>query len=388
VKLQSDYSQAVLWSKGWGADETKAAFERAGDIAVRAERPTERFPALYGQALWNLVRGEIYAGQDVAERFLREATAEGGVAEVGVAHRVLGLACILSGDLAGARSNLQLALDGYAEGGDSEIRQKFGQDTGVVSRSFLAWALWLSGDLQRARQQIEEATQLANDLAHIPSAMTTFFVKLLMYCFRNDAKCVAVEAEVLAKTSREHGLRTYIAYSDWLLGWAEGRLDDARLGAQELGKSLAEYGSQGNRLFTPLFQGYLAGLEAAAGEAERALRTIGEGLATAQDGGQHVWDAFLHRMRGEILLKGASTNPAPAEEAFLSAIVVAREQGARSPGLQASLALAKLYQSTGRRADAHAALSPALEGFSPTPEMPEIAEALDLLAALEAGAHL
>ena len=44
--------------------------------------------------------------------------------------------------------------------------------------------------------------------------------------------------------------------------------------------------------------------------------------------------------------------------------------------------LAKLYRSTGRPADAHAVLAPALEGFSPTPQMPEIAEAQALLAAL------
>ena len=42
-------------------------------------------------------------------------------------------------------------------------------------------------------------------------------------------------------------------------------------------------------------------------------------------------------------------------------------------------ALAKLYQSTGRPAEAHAVLAPALEGFAPTPEMPEIAEAQALL---------
>src|SRR5208283_5293572 len=43
---------------------------------------------------------------------------------------------------------------------------------------------------------------------------------------------------------------------------------------------------------------------------------------------------------------------------------------------------AKLYQSTGRPVEAHDALTPALEGFSPTPEMPEIAESQALLAAL------
>jgi len=55
----------------------------------------------------------------------------------------------------------------------------------------------------------------------------------------------------------------------------------------------------------------------------------------------------------------------------------------RSFELRAALALAKLYQSTGRPADAHSVvLAPALAGFSPTPEFPEIAEAQALLTAL------
>jgi hypothetical protein len=48
--------------------------------------------------------------------------------------------------------------------------------------------------------------------------------------------------------------------------------------------------------------------------------------------------------------------------------------------LRAALSLAKLRQMAGRPAEAHAVLAPALEGFSPTPEMPEIAEAQALLA--------
>ena len=50
--------------------------------------------------------------------------------------------------------------------------------------------------------------------------------------------------------------------------------------------------------------------------------------------------------------------------------------------LRAVLSLAKLYQSTGRSADAYAVLAPALEGFAPTLEMPEIAEAQALLSRL------
>ena len=75
-------------------------------------------------------------------------------------------------------------------------------------------------------------------------------------------------------------------------------------------------------------------------------------------------------------------HPARAEDAYLAAVAIAREQGARSFELRAALALARLYQSTGRPAGAHAVLAPALVGFAPTAEMPEIAEAQALLASL------
>jgi predicted ATPase len=84
----------------------------------------------------------------------------------------------------------------------------------------------------------------------------------------------------------------------------------------------------------------------------------------------------------------APSVPAPAEEAFLTAIAIARHQKTRSFELRAALALAKLYWSAGRPADAHAVLAPAFEGFARTSEMPEIAEAQEMLAAIEAGPPL
>jgi predicted ATPase len=98
--------------------------------------------------------------------------------------------------------------------------------------------------------------------------------------------------------------------------------------------------------------------------------------------GEHWSDAFLHRLRGEILLKRDPANTALAEDAFLTAIAIGQQQKARSFELRAALPLAKLYQSTGRVEDAHAVLASALKGFSPTPEFPEIAEAQTLLSTL------
>jgi predicted ATPase len=126
----------------------------------------------------------------------------------------------------------------------------------------------------------------------------------------------------------------------------------------------------------------LADAEARAGDTARALAILDEALATRERIGHRAFEAELHRVRGDMLLKRDPTNPAAAEAAFGRAIEIAGGQGTRSFGLCASLSLAKLYQSSGRPVEAHKALAPALAGFSPKPEMPEIAEAQALLAAL------
>jgi predicted ATPase len=167
--------------------------------------------------------------------------------------------------------------------------------------------------------------------------------------------------------------------------WARARLGDRESGMTGLREALAAYLGEGNNLFVPLFQGRLAELEAEGNDADGALRRIDEALALANETGERWTDALLHRIRGEILLKRDRANPAPAEEAFLAAMAAAREQRARSFELQAALSLARLYQSTARPVEAHAVLAPTLEGFSPTPEMPEIAEAQTLLKRLAWG---
>jgi tetratricopeptide (TPR) repeat protein len=121
--------------------------------------------------------------------------------------------------------------------------------------------------------------------------------------------------------------------------------------------------------------------EGRAGDLDHALAILDEALATCDRTDHRAFEAELHRARGEMLMRDPA-NRALAEEALLTAIEVAKDQIARSFQLRAALSLAKLYQLTGRLADAHSVLTPALEGFAPTPEMPEIAEAQALLAAL------
>ena len=69
------------------------------------------------------------------------------------------------------------------------------------------------------------------------------------------------------------------------------------------------------------------------------------------------------------------------------AIAVAKRQATRSFELRAALSLAKLYCSMGRNADAHSVLGSALVGFAPTPDFPEVEEAVAFLATVPASAR-
>jgi hypothetical protein len=41
LKLQTDYGQAVMWSKGFAADEASAAYARVGELAARTAHCAE-----------------------------------------------------------------------------------------------------------------------------------------------------------------------------------------------------------------------------------------------------------------------------------------------------------------------------------------------------------
>ena len=291
------------------------------------------------------------------------------------------------GDLREARTQLELGLSRFEEPG-SEIREKFGLDVGASARAFLAFTMWLSGDLPRARELIEEATRLAGELGHPPTTATVLMYKIAIETARNDFESVVVDAENFLKISQQHSMGYHLAHSRLYLSLGRTRLGNTQRGVDDFRKSLADYRDQGNRVGVPGYLGALARLEAAAQNYERALALIDEALAMSQEGWDRLYDSNLHRLRGNILLKRDPANPAQAEEAFKTSLAIAKQQGARTFELLASLALAKLYQSTDRLVEAHAVLAPALEGFSPTPEMPVIAKALELMAAIKARTQL
>jgi predicted ATPase len=169
------------------------------------------------------------------------------------------------------------------------------------------------------------------------------------------------------------------------LAWARWRagLEKAEAQAAQMRDVRAQIREGHYILFDPLYAKLLADVELGAGRAESALDVVNEAISESEQTGQIWFDSELHRTRGDLLLKCGRPETAGGEAAFKAAIDIARRQQTRAFELRAVLSLAKLYQSSGRAANAHAVLGPALKDFSPTPEFPEIAEAQTLLTALQ-----
>ena len=382
LKIQTSYGHAMAMSRGFASEEAKAAFARVRELATGTDNTAEQFAAHWGQWIAGVFRGELGLARETAEIFVRETMSEAWMTEAGVARRMLGLTCLHQGDLIDALAHLEEAARTYDPERDRDAKFHFGVDTGASATLFLAHTRWQLGEIGRAQELIEEAVVRGVESAHGPTQTNAYHYKALFEIFRGDAAAALSAGRSVVELSRKHGLTVYLALGKLSSSWAHARLGERAMGATELREALAAHTEQGNKLWVPLIQGLLAELEAEGQDAEGASSRIDAALALAVETGERWTDALLHRIRGDILLKVRPDDPAPAEQAFLAAIAVAREQGARSFCLQAALKLAKLYQSTGRPADAHAVLAPVLEGFSSTPELPEIAEAQALLDTL------
>jgi predicted ATPase len=167
-----------------------------------------------------------------------------------------------------------------------------------------------------------------------------------------------------------------------LHGWAEGYAGNRRAGIAEMRQGLAVIREQQIRIWLPFAMTVLAELEAGAGEIDVALATAESAIAETEETDQRWYEPETYRLRGALLLKSGRANDAVPELIFQRAIAIAQAQKTRSFELRAALDLAKLYRAADRSGDAYGVLAPALRGFSPTPEFPEIEEAQALLAAL------
>ena len=125
----------------------------------------------------------------------------------------------------------------------------------------------------------------------------------------------------------------------------------------------------GAGLFRPWYFCYLAEACATAGRFEEALAAVAEAIAIAERTGERHNEAELHRLKGELILRGSGVEVSPAvqaqaEECVRRSIEIARQQEARSFELKAVTSLSRLWKQQGKNAEARQMLAEIYEWFS------------------------
>jgi predicted ATPase len=373
-----------MWAKGYGAEETKVAFARARELAASVENPTERFVIYYGQWANSFMHGEFGVALEAAETLLHETEDQASMPEAAAAHRMLGLTCIRQGDFVAARVHLEEALRVYNPHWDHNAKFHLSMEPGLNAMAYLAQASWLLGDIGRAQELIEEAIERSIETAHVPTLANNYEVRLELEVLRGRAEAALRAAETAVGLSQQQGLGHYLPLARVCLGWAHAKLGEREAGLSEMREGVAAHIERGNRAWVPFLQGLLAEIEADGQGDEEALARVEEALTLAGQTGERWTDAFLHRIRGEILLKREPSNTAPAEEAFLAAIAIAQQQKAKSFELRAAMSMARLWRDQGKRQQARELLAPIYGWFTEGFDTLDLKEAKVLLDELHA----
>jgi len=146
-------------------------------------------------------------------------------------------------------------------------------------------------------------------------------------------------------------------------------------------RGIAEWQATRSGFSIPLFLAFIAEAELARGDVTTALRMIDDALGRIAADGERLYEAELHRLRGETLLARGEADTTGAEASFLRAIDVARDQRARSFELRAAVSLVRLWQRGGRAGDGRRLLADVVAMFTEGFETRDLCEANRLLEA-------
>jgi predicted ATPase len=382
LHLQTSLGNALIWAKGYTAPETRAAFARARELASREEDASERFSAYYGLWVGHFIRGEPAPMREIAELFLREATARPDCSEVLVGHRMSAAASFYFGDFAGAHDHFRKAIELYDQARHACFIDRFGQDPGAAAEAFDAVAMWVLGRVDEALRLANRALADAESTAHPPTMAYALVFAAALGLVRCNPETVAACSQALADIVSRYDLPAFWpGRAAFFQGWAKWSFGAEESDLAEMRHSLAINREPGRLFLLPSFEAALAEAEAGAGETDAALRRLRNVLAELERTEERWYEAEMHRIRAGILLKRDPADTAAAEQSLQTAIAIAQSQKARSFELRAALALAKLHRAANRIADAYAVLAPAVEGFPPTRQFPELVEAQALLSA-------
>ena len=375
LSLQLATGFALNAVKGWAIPEVQHAFTRARELCERLGDPAELFPAMLGVWAAYYLRGELRRAYELGGQLLRRAQSTHDAGLVLYAHLALGDASFSMGEWLRAREHLELALSFYDRKGPILI----GHDAGVNCRSYMALVLWALGFPDQALKESDAVIELSQALSHPLSLAFAQGVVGYFHQYRREASAAQEVAERLISLSAEQEYAHWLAQGTITRGWALATQGHHEEGIAQIRNGLAAFRAIGVEVFRPHALCLLAEACLEAGRLEDSLDAISEALDATDKHEIRHYEAEIHRLKGEVLLRLNNSSTAEAQSCFQRAIEIARKQSAKSWELRATTSLARLLAKQGRRDEARTMLSEIYDWFTEGFDTADLKEAKALL---------
>jgi class 3 adenylate cyclase/predicted ATPase/energy-coupling factor transporter ATP-binding protein EcfA2 len=384
LSLQTRLGATLTTVKGFGAPEVAAAYARARMLCRESQDVVQRFSVLRGLWVYDLVRAEWQAANDLATEMLVLALEQRNVGYELEAHRALGMTLLWRGMFMQSRHHLERGRRLYKSEQHHLHALHYGNDPGIACLAHEAFLLWILGYPDGALATSLKAVNLAHGLAHPFSVVQALIYSIFVHQCRGETlitRKLAHEAKTLAL---EHGFPFWLAEATMMEGWALAKQGNTEHGIAQLRKGFDNFLATGARMDRPRWLALLAEAYGNNYQPQEGLTAVSEALTVAEETNECFFQARLCQLKGELLLKDGSPGAAAGAEAcFHEALVVARRQQAKSWELCAATSLARLWCAQFKRREAYELLAPVYgwftEGFD-TADVKEAKAVLDELA--------
>ena len=381
LEFYIDLGLPVVSTDGYLASSTQETYERAQVLAERLGDVQNLLTATYGRFVVCINRGDNRLANDIAlqttERFVEEQDPSRRM----ILHRMTGYAAFQAGRLIECRREFDALLALYRPQPDRSFSGGWGHHVQTAVLSYLSNAVWILGYPDQARGMVQEAFDGATRIDHPRSMLQVHNVAGVQFVtLLRDFAALKSRVDAAITFADEHRLQ----YAGGRLQFFHG-LALFEHGIHDHGLALLE-GSFPDLSHRPrergtLFLCLLANAYARSGQVDHASTIIASALAMVDRTGEHIWEAEIHRIAGEILLAQGASAVAVENELQL-AIEIAHRQNAKSFQLRATMTLAQILSDQGRCTEAHDLLAHIYAWFTEGFDTPDLRDARALLMAL------
>jgi class 3 adenylate cyclase/tetratricopeptide (TPR) repeat protein len=371
LELARTLAQVLMVTRGFAAPETRAAAERARELAEKGGNLAELVARIFEIFRTVLISGYDYSTAGLlADRILDLAQREGNPASFGFVCYAQVVVRHFRGDLVGVEEQFTrwggfLDTDGF--------RQVPG--AAVVTIIIASHCGFASGHADSARERSAQGLAFArNSNNPYDLAVARSLESWLFCCLREPQRAEVAAMQALA-IIEEHGFRYVENLTLTMLGWARAQLGSASEGVSIIRQGIAGLAEIGSRLFITDHLTRLAEAQVLDGKIDDALITIDEALQANPEELFYRPNALI--CRGELRLKLGQTGLAEAD--FREAIALAQKMSAKAWELRATMSLARLLASQGNRDKARTMLADIYNWFTEGFDTADLKDAKALL---------